>query len=103
MVGNAWKYRPERQARLQADMQNPEWVRRGKMYREARGAKKKRIAQWNVAWNLAGRPAAFPDFDAWALQQKDRWAAEAKQVRAMNKSAKEAHARYLASLSAEGK
>jgi len=65
-LGNAWKYRPERQARLQADMRNPEWVRRGEIYRKARGTKAKQlVAKWNVAWNVAGRPADFPDFKDW--------------------------------------
>ena len=65
--GNAWKHSPERQARLQADMRNLEWVRRGEMYRKARGQlAKKRVARWNVAWNTAGRPDNFPDFPAWS-------------------------------------
>jgi hypothetical protein len=65
-LGNAWKYAPARQARLQADMQNPEWVRRQELYRKARGQEmKRRIAHWNIAWNQAGRPADFPDFPEW--------------------------------------
>lgn len=67
MSGNAWKYRPERQARLQADMKNPEFMRRREMYRKAKGRlAKMRVARWNVAWNTAGRPADFPDFPQWA-------------------------------------
>jgi hypothetical protein len=66
-VGNAWKHRPERQARLIADMANPEWVRRKEMYRKARGRlAKMRVARWNVAWNTAGRPDNFPDFKDWS-------------------------------------
>jgi hypothetical protein len=64
--GNAWKHAPARQASLQRDMQSPEWVRRREMYRKAKGAAKKtRIAHWNIAWNVAGRPADFPDFPEW--------------------------------------
>ena len=71
-LGNAWKYRPERQARLQADMRNPEYMRRREMYRSARGAvAKARIAKWNVAWNIAGRPADFPDFKGWLAQHPE--------------------------------
>lgn len=44
----------------------PEAQRRREMWRKARGAKRQRVADWNAAWNLAGRPADFPDFDAWS-------------------------------------
>jgi len=64
-VGNAWKYHPVRQARLIADMQNPEWLRRREMYRKASSAKKSFIAKWNVAWNISGRADGFPDFSEW--------------------------------------
>ena len=64
-VGNSWKYRPERQARLQRDMADPEWVRRREMYYKARGPKKDRIAGWNVSWNTCGRHKDFPDFPEW--------------------------------------
>jgi hypothetical protein len=65
-TGNAWKHTPARQARLQASMQNPEWVRRREMYRKAKSqAKKTQIAHWNIAWNQAGRPDGFPDLPEW--------------------------------------
>jgi hypothetical protein len=64
--GNAWKYAPARQARLQQDMQNPEYMRRRELYRRARGREAKAlVASWNIDWNLAGRPADFPDFNEW--------------------------------------
>lgn len=58
-------FRPEIQARKQADARNPEVQRRREIYRKARGDKKRRVANWNVAWNVCGRPADFPEFDAW--------------------------------------
>lgn len=67
---SAEHHRPERQARIQADMQNPEWLRRREMWRKAKGDKRERVAWWNVAWNKAGRPASFPDFAEWCEQQK---------------------------------
>lgn len=64
--GNAWKHRPERQARILAEMANPEYLRRKEIYRKARGAVAKRlVAHWNIEWNRAGRPADFPDFPEW--------------------------------------
>jgi hypothetical protein len=69
--GNAWKHAPERQARLIQNMTDPEWARRREVYRKARGTEKKRqVANWNVAWNVAGRPSDFPDFPDWLKQQK---------------------------------
>ena len=68
-VGNAWKHAPARQARLQQDMRDPEWCRRREVYRTAKGPLAKgRVADWNVAWNNAGRPGrdSFPDFEEWA-------------------------------------
>lgn len=65
-IGNAWKHAPSRQARLQQDMQNPEYMRRKELYRKARGREAKAlVANWNIDWNLAGRPADFPDFNEW--------------------------------------
>ena len=73
-VGNAWKYRPERQAKLIANMKNPEWVRRGEMYRKARGSEAKRdVARWNVAWNTAGRPDIFPGLKEWLAANPREW------------------------------
>lgn len=64
--GNAWKHRPERQARLLANMADPEYLRRREVYRKARGQEAKRlVAHWNIEWNQAGRPADFPDFKEW--------------------------------------
>jgi hypothetical protein len=69
-TGNAWKYAPQRQARLQMDMRNPEYVRRTEMYRKAKGREAKAlVAHWNIDWNLAGRPADFPDFPEWKRQR----------------------------------
>lgn len=65
--GNAWKYRPERQARLLANMANPEYMRRKDIYRKAQGQLAKlRVSRWNRAWNEAGRPASFIDYPEWA-------------------------------------
>jgi hypothetical protein len=64
-VGNAWKYRPERQARIQQDMQNPEYMRRREMWKKADRKKRGWVARWNREWNAAGRPASFPDFAEW--------------------------------------
>jgi hypothetical protein len=73
-IGNAWKHAPARQARLQRDMQNPEWLRRREIYRKARGSAAKRlVAHWNVDWNLAGRPADFPDFPEWKAANAHRF------------------------------
>jgi hypothetical protein len=69
-VGNAWKYRPERQARIQQDMQNPEWVRRRAIWRAAKGAKRGWVTRWNLEWNWAGRPAGFPDFETWKTAKR---------------------------------
>jgi hypothetical protein len=66
-TGNAWKHRPERQARILADMRNPEYMRRREIYQKAKGIKKRRVAEWNRQWSVAGRAADFPDFDAWWL------------------------------------
>lgn len=76
--GNAWKYRPERQARLIADMGNPELRRRSQMWKAARGKvldhfkKRDLIAQWNIDWNQKGRPADHPDFPVWLEQNRER-------------------------------
>lgn len=96
-MSNAHKYRPEVQARRLADMSNPEWQRRREMYRKARGEKKRRVAQWNVAWNLAGRPADFPDFDAWAVSKRAEWDAEKHRMHELQAQVDAAHARWLAS------
>lgn len=72
-VGNAWKYAPARQARLQQDMQNPEYMRRKDVYSKARGREAKAlVAHWNVEWNLAGRPANFPDFPEWKRRREGK-------------------------------
>ena len=69
-IGNAWKYAPARQAKLQMEMRNPEFIRRQEMYRKARGSSAKMlVANWNVDWNLAGRPVDFPDFPEWKRQR----------------------------------
>lgn len=60
------KHDHQRTARRAASAHNPEVQRRREMWRKACGAKKQRVSDWNVAWNLAGRPVDFPDFDAWS-------------------------------------
>lgn len=100
--GNAWKYRPERQARIIADMGNPEWVRRRELYRTARGKflghfdKKRLVADWNVEWNLAGRPRTQPDFPEWLELNRDRLLAKRDEDRRLQQRINEAHAAYLA-------
>ncbi len=76
MDGNAYKHAPARQAMLQREGQNPEFVRRQKLYRETKGfAAKMLVASWNVDWNVAGRPADFPDFPEWKAARAERRAA----------------------------
>lgn len=87
-MGNAHNSRPEIQARKLRDMNNPEFRRRRAMWTAARGKKRDEIANWNVAWNVAGRPADFPDFAVWRLQERERqraaeqWLAEHPEFRA---------------------
>lgn len=69
-IGNAHKYRPEYQARIQANMQNPEWVRRRAMWKAATGKRRKWITAWNHAYSLAGWPAVFPDFEEWKAEKR---------------------------------
>lgn len=72
-IGNAWKHAPARQVRLQQDMQNPEYMRRKEIYRKARGREAKAlVAHWNIDWNVAGRPADFPDFPEWKRRRDER-------------------------------
>lgn len=74
-------------------MANPEWVRRGEMYRKAKGQlAKKREPRWNVAWNTAGRPADFPDFPAWsAANPLDGYEQMLAQAEKDKRSAKRKH------------
>jgi hypothetical protein len=102
-IGNAWKYRPERQARLQADMQNPEYMRRRQIWEKARGkilghfGKKDLAARWNREWNLLGRPADHPDFPEWLEQKRPSLKAERDANRAKQQELNRFHAEWVAS------
>lgn len=100
-VGNAWKHAPARQARLQADMQNPEYVRRQRIYREARGKllghfnKRDLVAEWNLDWNLSGRRSDHVDFPEWLEQNRDRLIRRRDDERASQRRINEAHAAWV--------
>ncbi|MDE2104722.1 MAG: hypothetical protein KGL39_46225 [Patescibacteria group bacterium] len=101
-LGNAWKHAPARQARLHADMQNPEYVRRQCIYREARGKllghfnKRDLVAEWNIEWNLSGRSDEHPDFPEWLEQNRDRLTRRRDADRESQKRINEAHAAWIA-------
>lgn len=74
MLGNAYRNRPDIQARSLANLRNPEWVRHEEVIRNTRGLflghfKKKDLArQWQGEWVKAGKPRQphdlleFPDW-----------------------------------------
>lgn len=59
--------RPELDARRQALRHHPHWQLHRDTYKKARGVKRELVAQWNIAWNQAGRSLDFPDFDTWIM------------------------------------
>jgi hypothetical protein len=70
MSNLAHSSRPEIQARRMAAQQDPEWQRRRTIYLAAKGLiQKQQVANWNADWNIAGRPADFPDFPEWLAEQ----------------------------------
>lgn len=79
MKGNAYRNRPEVQARSLENRRNPEWVRRQEVVRKTSGKllghfNKKKIAQeWFGEWVKAGKPRqpeAFPEFPEWLAAKR---------------------------------
>lgn len=100
--GNAYKYRPEYQARMIENMNNPEWRRRREIYRKARGKflghfdKKRLVADWNAEWNLKGRPKDHPDFPAWLEQNREKLTTRRDEDRALQEQIDRVHAEWVA-------
>ncbi len=67
---NSSKHDARRTAKRARSDKNPEVARRKEMWLKAKGARRERITNWNAAWNRAGRPENFPDFDAWSKQRQ---------------------------------
>lgn len=100
--GNAYKYRPEYQARMIENMNNPEWCRRREIYRKTRGKflgyfdKKRLVADWNADWNLQGRPKDHPDFHEWLEKNRAKLTARRDEERAAQERINQAHADWVA-------
>lgn len=88
--------RPEIQARKIAALNNPEWVRRNKLYRESTGYKRERVVLWNLDWNRKGRPADHPDFPEWDAVNKPKLDEERRQQRAADRNAAAFYALHVA-------
>jgi len=79
MLGNAYRNRPDVQARSIANRRNPEWRRREQVVQDTKGKllgyfNKKEIArEWFREWVAAGKPSqpdAFPEFADWLDQKR---------------------------------
>lgn len=77
MLGNAYRNRPDVQARSIANRRNPEWRRREQVVHDTKGKllgyfNKKEIArEWFREWVSAGKPDAFPEFADWLDARRD--------------------------------
>jgi hypothetical protein len=80
MLGNAYRNRPDIQARSLANRRNPEWMRHEEVIRNTRGLflghfKKKELArQWQGEWVKAGKPSQphdLPEFPEWLEAKRE--------------------------------
>lgn len=80
MMGNAYRNRPDVQARSIANRSNPEWRRREQVIHDTKGKllgffnKKELAREWFREWVSAGKPRqpeAFPEFADWLDAKRD--------------------------------